>query len=237
MTQAQNETLPAILCLHGHGTNGTIFRYQARQIIQALETTFRFVFIESPFEVQHPGPGALPAFADLKPFRRWHWDKVVADVFGVSAEDVELERRQVRDLLAENLERERERGPGIVGVMAFSQGARVATGLCLDRELGAHIKFAVMICGAPPALLLAPDLSSQPLDMVSIHVQGACDPCKAQSIKLLETYFHSARARMVKFNGGHEVPAGVKEATKIADEVMAAWDSSLALQPFDRIAS
>jgi predicted esterase len=226
MTQTQDETAPAILCFHGHGTNATIFHYQLRHIIKTLGVTFRFVFVDAPFEVSHPGHGVLPTFVDVKPFRRWNCDDIAADVFGVSVEDVKQEKLQVRDLLAENLERERQRGPGIVGVLAFSQGARVATGLCLDREMGINIKFVIMICGAFPPILLAPEPLSHPLDMVSIHIQRTTDPWKSQSTKLSETYFNSARARTIKFNGGHAVPAGIKEAETIADEVMAAWNPS-----------
>ena len=56
-------SLPAILCLHGYGTNAAIFRYQLRHITQALTVIFRFIFVEAPFHVQQPGPGfrqALP---------------------------------------------------------------------------------------------------------------------------------------------------------------------------------
>jgi len=227
MAQAhiKDEALPAILCLHSHGTNKTIFQFQIHHIIQALRLTFRFVFVEAPFEVDHAGPGVPPAFADARPFRRWNCGEIAAQLWGVSAEELEDEQRQVRALLAETLERERARGPGIVGIIAFSVSARVATGLCLDKELSVDIKFVIIICGGFPALLLTPENTSPPLDMVSIHIQGTRDPWKAQSAKLLDTYFNSARAKIIKFSSGHEVPAGIKEGAKIAEEVIAAWES------------
>ncbi|KAE8354410.1 hypothetical protein BDV28DRAFT_147141 [Aspergillus coremiiformis] len=42
----------------------------------------------------------------------------------------------------------------IVGVMGFSQGTRVATGVCLDGELGQTIQFAILIAGTFPVLSL-----------------------------------------------------------------------------------
>ncbi|ORY67810.1 oxidoreductase [Pseudomassariella vexata] len=230
-------TLPAILCLHGYGTNAAIFRCQLRQITQTLSRTFRFVFVEGPFHVQQPGPGALPAFADARPFRRWHSHKTLAGAFGVSTQNVEEERRQVRDLLKDTLEREREHGPGVVGVAAFSQGAGVAASLCLDSELGTDIKFAVIICALYPAVSLAEHedgtaaskSTMRLIEIPSIHIQGMSDSWKGQGTKVLREYFNGAKAKIFNLVGvGHEVPSRVKEAAIVADEVMAVWKSILA---------
>ncbi|KAE8154022.1 serine hydrolase FSH [Aspergillus avenaceus] len=146
--------LPAILCLHGAGTNSSIFQLQARRIVATLQSSFRFIFIDAPFG-SPPGPGVHPAFTDLGPFYRWHCDSNVIDEFDITLEDVERERWQVRDLIASHIKSERATGgPGIVGVMAFSQGTRVATGLCLDKELSRGIEFAILIGGTFPSLEL-----------------------------------------------------------------------------------
>ncbi|XHG08834.1 hypothetical protein AWENTII_011923 [Aspergillus wentii] len=144
--------LPAILCLHGHGTNAAIFHLQARRIVSALHTRFRFIFVNAPFD-SPPGPGVQPAFTDLGPFYRWHCDSTVVGEFDITSEDVERERRHVRDLLTGYFERENAgEGPGIVGIMAFSQGTRLATGICMDRELRKGVKFAILIGGTFPTL-------------------------------------------------------------------------------------
>lgn len=244
MTQSQElntgGSLPAILCLHAYGTNVAIFRYQLRHITQALSDVFRFVFIEAPFHVQRAGPGALPAFADARPFRRWHSDKTLANAFGVSAGNLDHEVREVRTLLRDTLELERERGgdkggPGVVGIMAFSQGAALGTALCLDPELGTGIKFAVIFCALYPALSLADDdgtgstkLSSSSqkglVQIPSIHVQGTSDPYKGQGTKTLQQYYDSATTKKFVFTGlNHEVPSRSDEVALVVDEIRGVW--------------
>jgi predicted esterase len=251
MEQPQDEkdevSLPAILCLHAYGTNAAIFRYQLRHITQALTSIFRFIFVEAPFHVQQPGPGVPPGFVDAGPFRRWHSDNTLAGAFGVSASILREEKRQVRKLLRDTLESERRRGAqgsGIVGVVGFSQGAALGAALCLDPELGADLKFAVIFCALYPALSLTEDDdegaastavtkpsktssdSQFAIEIPSIHVQGTSDPWRGQGTKTLEQYFDGARARRIELAGlSHEVPSKVKEAAMVADEVMAVWKS------------
>lgn len=241
-------SLPGMLCLHAYGTNAAVLRYQLRHITQALKGVFRFVYVEAPFHVRQPGPGVPPGFSDAHPFRRWHSDKNLAGAFGVPASDLREERRQVRELLGEALETEGQNahGPGIVGVMAFSQGAALATALCMDPELGAGIKFAVIICALYPALSLTDDDDGEQLvnyavtkssttcssprtviDIPSIHIQGALDPWRGQGAKTLGQYFDDGRVRRIQLPGlRHEVPSKVKDAVTIADEVLAVWESS-----------
>lgn len=254
-----NGTLPAILCFHGHGTNSVIFRYQIRHITQALDKTFRFIFLDAPFEVQHAGPGAGPAFADARPFRRWQSDEAVAAAFGVSKDQVDSERQQVRELIHKALLQAKESnangsesGPGaeaegVVGVIAFSQGSRIAAGMCLDPELGARLQFAVLICGlVPPAPLGASDATTRASsadafgleekkgvekqgqaqvrsELVSIHIHGTQDPWRVQSEKLIDTYFNRERAQVFTFEGSHEVPGDVSVAADVTRGILQAW--------------
>ncbi|KAB8258821.1 serine hydrolase FSH [Aspergillus pseudonomiae] len=177
---------PTILCFHGAGTNGLIFRLQARGLVRSLAPHFHFEFLDAPFEAACPGPGVGPVFQDLAPFRRWHCDGSAVDQFDLAGAEVVRERRVVRRLVRDALsppppqreEQEKgqegqrlgytpksESGPGVavaagggrgrvVGVLGFSQGTRVATGVCLDAELGASVQFAVLIAGTCPALML-----------------------------------------------------------------------------------
>ncbi|GKT90328.1 oxidoreductase [Colletotrichum tofieldiae] len=149
---AISNRLPAILCLHGQGTNGNIFSHQSRALVKSLRDRFRFIFIDSPFASWQPGPGVIPTYVDVKPYRRWHYDRAQIDT-GVSAEAVDVERVRVRTLISHHFEAEsEENGKGIVGIMAFSHGTRVATGLCLDDELGPHIKIAILISPVFPCV-------------------------------------------------------------------------------------
>ena len=121
--------------------------------------------------------------------------------------------------------------------MAFSLGARVATGLMLDDILGVAgagalkgIKFSVFICGTFPALGVGEEDGvgrggeEKKLAVASIHVQGSGDPWAAEGQKLMERYFDQAMARTVKFTGGHQVPSGIKETAEIAALVMEVWE-------------
>lgn len=240
MAQTVNPDLPTILCLHGHGTNAAILRHQTRALAHALAAHFRLVFVDSPLETAQPGEG-IPAFlqdaaAGMTPYRRWHHDARVMAAFDLTADEIAAERRRVRDVLAAHVARERP-----VGVLAFSQGTRVATALCRDRGgLGAGLRFAVMICGFAPDLPLAdeeeepepaPGLALDParsrlLDMPSVHVQCTADPWFGRAKRLVRDYFKQESARTLSFRLGHEVPSGVKEAAQIAAEIEAAYASS-----------
>ncbi|KAM0208908.1 hypothetical protein ACHAPQ_009578 [Fusarium lateritium] len=239
-TNHQDSHLPAILCLHGAGTNATIFSLQARTIIRCLKHKFRFIFVNAPFE-SLPGPGVIPTFAEIRPYLRWHCDEAAIKEFDVSPEVVDNERRLVRSMLSEQIEEEAT-GPslGIVGVMAFSQGTRVATGLCLDPALGSSIRFAILIAGTFPALSLQPSTPEtsdvvpafnsikhqhRNLQIASIHVQGTMDPWGPESARLLKECWSRELATIVKFHGAHQVPTGKKDAQAVAEAVMTCWNS------------
>lgn len=237
----QDGHLPAILCLHGAGTNATIFNLQARTIVRCLKHKFRFIFVNAPFE-SLPGPGVIPTFAEIRPYLRWHCDENAIQEFDVSPELVDNERRLVRSMISDKIEQEAT-GPslGIVGVMAFSQGTRVATGLCLDPEFGSSIQFAIIIAGTFPALSLEPPVSdsettdvlsgingnkNQQLQIPSVHVQGTMDPWGPESVRLLKECWSADLAMIVKFHGAHQVPTSKKDAQAVAQAVLSCWDSA-----------
>ncbi|KID61140.1 citrinin biosynthesis oxydoreductase CtnB, partial [Metarhizium hybridum] len=70
MTVDDTLSLPRILCLHGGGVNGTVFRLQCRAIIAQLGHRFRFVFMDAPYTRQRPGPAPRPAPAAAPAARR-----------------------------------------------------------------------------------------------------------------------------------------------------------------------
>ncbi|EAW08946.1 putative oxidoreductase [Aspergillus clavatus NRRL 1] len=230
-----DERRPAIICFHGHGSNGTIFQHQAQNLVHILGTRFRFLFIDSPITTPQPGVGVRPFFADVKPYRRWHQDEKTVGLFDVTTEEIERERRLVRDTIGAVFDREQRNGPGVVGVMGFSQGTRVATALCLDPGLAAHIKFAIMICGIGPSLPLTAEPLSPTLDFLSIHVQGNADPWAARGARLSREYFNQKFAKTVKFIGGHEVPTRIKDVEKIAREIMVVYDSAPAFMVTNQV--
>ncbi|KAI1779148.1 serine hydrolase FSH [Hypoxylon cercidicola] len=216
------DQLPAILCLHGAGTNGTIFALQARNIVHALNKHFRFIFINAPFE-SRPGPGVVPIYLKMEPYLWWHCDESAAEQFDIDIYEVQRRRQQVRELLRSTLETE-----NIVGVMAFSQGARVAVGLCLDDELGSRIRFALLISATFPALPIQEHMAPGSVVAIpSVHVQGTSDPWGAEGEKLRTTYFDQDRATLVKFTGGHTVPTVQLEVRRVVMAVMKVWESTV----------
>lgn len=123
--------LPKILCIHGAGSSGAIFRVQGRKIFQALRGEFQFVFVDAPFR-STAGPGMRPVYEDSGPFCRWQCDISAAVAFDITEDEIQEEREKVRQYLESQLRS--QDGVPFVGVMAFSQGARVATGLLLYLE-------------------------------------------------------------------------------------------------------
>jgi predicted esterase len=240
--------LPAILCLHGAGTNATIFRLQARMLVRKLSTSFRFIFVEAPFE-SLPGPGIVPTYEGMTPYLWWHCDGNAAERFDISIEEVRRRKQVVRKMLADHLSDE-----SVVGIMAFSQGARVATGVCLDSVLGARLKFAILIAATFPALgidehddgeVSTPALEFGKVDQVSgkepsgisastrslisipsVHVQGTSDPWKAESARLRDAYFVEGDADLVTFSGAHTVPVKPVDVAKVVSAVLKAWEKS-----------
>ncbi|TEA10221.1 Esterase mlcF [Colletotrichum sidae] len=155
---------PKVLCLHGAGSSAAIFKVQLRRFTRALGDRFDFVFADAPFECGI-GPGMHPTFATSGPFYRWQCDESgSAAHLGLTAEDVDREREAVRNHLGGILARTGGGGGApFVGVVAFSQGCGIATGLLLDQhELGRRwgccptFQFAWLICATYPALTLLP---------------------------------------------------------------------------------
>ncbi|KAM7219421.1 Serine hydrolase FSH [Rhypophila decipiens] len=232
-SSSQVTKVPTILMIHGHGTNSTIFQLQTRRLVQSLKSHFRFLFVDAPFP-SLPGPGVAPLFADLSPFSRWHCDANTLGQFDITAEELDAEQTATREMFARHIEKVvTEEGGRVAGVMAFSQGTRVATGLMMDEVFGvggllSGILFAVLFCGTFPVLRIRDGKVTTTekegkLAVRSVHVQGSVDPWAAEGTRLMETYFERDMARTVKFNGGHQVPTGTRETGEIVELVMEAW--------------
>lgn len=126
---------PRILCLHGGGTNTIIFQYQARNLISKLKPHFRLVYANAPF-LCDAGPNVLPLYRDHGPFRCWlPWKKALAS----DNDDDEPDKKAVIAAIEESLERAMRAdhagtGPW-VGLVGFSQGAKLSASLLLEQEL------------------------------------------------------------------------------------------------------
>lgn len=170
---------PRILCLHGAGTTAEIFAIQARAFIKPLDPYFTLVFADAPLD-SDAGPGILPLFAENAPFKRWmrwkpHEDLLMDDGEVTSAIEEALEEAMQDDDAAG--------GEGEwVGLLGFSQGAKIAASVLYESELrlreiasvpegvpltgsaldkiskgfaGGHWRFAIVMAGQAPLIQLS----------------------------------------------------------------------------------
>lgn len=175
--------LPRILCLHGGGTNAKIFRAQCRILRAELSTKFRLCFAEAPFPSQ-PGPDVVSVYRDFGPFRRW---------LRSGPEHPRIDPEAAVELIEESLyaamsEDDRQGATGEwVGLIGFSQGAKMCASLLLRQQVraeklgrhraGSNYRFAVLIAGRRPLVSLDPDLviNAALVDASQIGLEGSPD--------------------------------------------------------------
>ena len=219
--------LPRILCLHGRGTSGLIFSFQCRNITHALRDHFRLVFIDAPFGCG-PGPGVVPIFEEAGPFYEWTPKNAA-------------EGERVRSLLHRKLRE--ENGAPVVGVLGFSQGARVAAGLLHERQQNAAVapdlSFGVIVNGGYPPLrqvsnssMLLPGLSEAHrvewewndqhegcIHLPSVHVHATRDSMLASS-RTLARCFDPTTATIMEYDNAHHLPVSPVHITAITAEII-----------------
>jgi len=208
---------PAILCLHGSGTNSTIFNVQSIRIQRALASYFSFVFIDGPFETV-PGPGVLPFFEGCGPFFRWI----------STTGQIEMPRETKEVILKIEEQQKQKDGRGFVGVMGFSQGGRAAAGLLLEQQLkyGTRekdgLRFGVFLNSTSPPMaygITEKDLVEQ-IKLPSLHVVGTEDPWADSGRRLELEHFNQEQSVMLEFNVGHRLPMLEEDTMKIVKEIL-----------------
>ncbi|EOD50031.1 putative citrinin biosynthesis oxydoreductase protein [Neofusicoccum parvum UCRNP2] len=174
--------LPRVLCLHGGGVTAEVFRLQARGLLFHLSSSFRLVFADAPFFCD-AGPGILPVYADMGPYRRWlRWLPHHAAIDAPTA--IEEIRYQLESAMDDD---DREGATGEwVGFMGFSQGAKISASLLFEAQRRRDVKskgqvvrgyegddkdtklwsqdwrFAVLMAGRSPLVAMSPDAESFP---------------------------------------------------------------------------
>ena len=167
--------LPRILCLHGGGTNACIFRMQCRVLERNLSHVFRFVYAEAPFIAQ-PGPGVSAIFKEYAPFKSW---------LRIRPDEPEMDARYVaqeieNSLVAARLADDLAGATGEwVGLLGFSQGAKLAASIVANQEElrrrnwhtriqssktvvstdELNFRFCILLAGRGPPTWLHPELS------------------------------------------------------------------------------
>ncbi|KAL4774747.1 serine hydrolase FSH [Aspergillus nidulans var. acristatus] len=170
--------LPRILCLHGGGTNAQIFTAQYRALRRHLADSYRLVFADAPF-LSSAGPDVTSVYGEWGPFRSWVPVPAGVDTSAWAAASassrIDVDVEAIDECIAAAMEQDdRAGGTGDwVGLLGFSQGARIAASLLYrqqrqqrmgltswgrgrDRKrgvtAGTSYRFAVVLAGRGPLL-------------------------------------------------------------------------------------
>ncbi|KFY33395.1 hypothetical protein V494_07659 [Pseudogymnoascus sp. VKM F-4513 (FW-928)] len=263
--------LPRILCLHGGGTNSRIFRAQCRVIRCHLEQSFRLVFPDAPY-ISKPGPDVTSVYSEWGPFRSWmkphpgagnnpfstppyHANDVLMPVHDSDPSEV---IDAIDASLAEAMRTDDEAGATgeWVGLLGFSQGAKIAASLLLreqDRiELSeltyqsilrpSHVpmfRFAVLLAGRGPLVQLYPDFQTffrrekevqgPILQLPTVHVHGLEDEGLSMHRDLLNRCCTAESTMVVEWDGNHRVPIKTWDVAAVVSALLATYQKSRAL--------
>lgn len=226
---------PGLLCLHGRGTSALIFDIQLVRLQRVLSPLFNFILVDAPFESE-PGPGVIPVFEECGPFYSWtpigeHWPDGVMNERSLEVVTKELEKQEAA-------------GVEVVGVLSFSQGTRMASGLLHAQEeqerehkpvgkiegdvsLKTKFKFGVFLMGAWPPLVPPPtDKETKRISIPSLHVVGAQDQWRDNGQRLKEEYFDQSNAAFMELQVGHHLPVEGEETLMITEEILRLWNET-----------
>ncbi|KAJ0421429.1 serine hydrolase FSH [Aspergillus carlsbadensis] len=133
--------MPKILCLHGHGTSGAIFKIQTASFRSKLPKTYTFDFPSAPYPSK-PSPGIETIFPN-SPTYTWFPHPTPSSIRSAHA--------WVREYARNN-------GP-YDAVVCFSQGCSVIASMALYHAFDTHngietealpFRAAIFICGGVP---------------------------------------------------------------------------------------
>ena len=174
-TVPDSKPLPRLLCLHGGGVNATIFEAQSRSLIRHLQHSFRLVWADAPFFCD-PHPDIIYVYGSFAPFRRWlRWLPEHPEIdTGSCIEEIGYAIRTAME------DDDRAGGTGEwVGLMGFSQGAKLSASLLLEQQgreelarkngtqdiglgpvgvPGLNWRFGILLAGRAPLSNLNPDV-------------------------------------------------------------------------------
>jgi predicted esterase len=173
-TKPDTKPLPRILCLHGGGVNAKIFETQSRSLVRHLEHSFRLVWADAPFFCD-PHSDIIGVYGDYAPFRRWvRWLPEHPEIDAETCiEEIGYAMRTAME------DDDRAGGTGEwVGLMGFSQGAKLSASLLLEQQAreakaqtegtkissgptgipGLNWRFGILLAGRAPLNNLNPSL-------------------------------------------------------------------------------
>lgn len=208
ITTPDTKSLPRILCLHGGGVNAIIFKAQSRSLIRHLQHSFRLVWADGPFYCD-PHSDIISVYGGEGPFRRWlRWLPEHAEIDADTCiEEIGYAMRTAMD------DDDRDGGSGEwVGLMGFSQGAKLSVSLLLEQqareeasqrdgtEIGTGLtgipglswRFGILLAGRAPPSNLNPDILKSEAFVSTADISEGFQFCKAvdESAKLTKPTLH-----------------------------------------------
>ncbi|KAG5988761.1 hypothetical protein E4U43_004634 [Claviceps pusilla] len=205
-----NGRAKALLCIHGSGSSADIFSIQLARLRTALAAEYDFVFANGPHDAA-PGPGILPWFRGAGPYQSWFREQ-----------DATMEQRieQINAPLRSRIEtwNRTKTNPSarIVGILAFSEGALVATLLLWQQQMGRvpwlpRVHFAVLMCcyfraEAGEYMGSNVDAGEAIIRVPTLHVHGKQDFCLAGARRLVSDHYSPGYAQVMEFDGTHHPP-------------------------------
>ncbi|OJJ34554.1 hypothetical protein ASPWEDRAFT_112677 [Aspergillus wentii DTO 134E9] len=224
-------TLPRIACFHGGGSTAPIFKLQCTQLERAVEDAFKLVYFDGPFTAP-AGAGILPAFRDFAPFKSWF----TKDAHGADYPDgsgYDSIGRDGVERVWKMMEEDDSSSGSWVGVLGFSQGTRIASGLLLDQqrrkrmgelaEGGIELLFGVIYMGAygPMESEIAHRAcdDDERISIPTIHVHGLKDAVLPLCRENLAAYFDSSAATLFEINYHHAMPWAKGDAVGLANRM------------------
>ncbi|KAK4631554.1 Esterase dbaE [Fulvia fulva] len=155
--------LPRPLCFHGGGANSKIFEVQCRCLEKALRDTFRLVYVEAPY-ISYPGPDVVQVYKHMSPFKGWlrwrHEDEL-------RSAPAAVERINAAIKLAIDEDDKAGASGDFVGVLGFSQGAKLAASLLYTQQQLEEVmhersgwppfRFGILLAGRTPMVWLNAD--------------------------------------------------------------------------------
>ncbi|KAL5121362.1 hypothetical protein ACEQ8H_000830 [Pleosporales sp. CAS-2024a] len=193
--------LPRILCLHGGGVNAAIFKTQSRALIRHLQHSFRLVWADGPF-LSDPHPDVIDVYGSYGPFRRWlRWKPEHAEI------DSESCMHEIGYAIRTAMQHDdSEGGTGEwVGLMGFSQGAKMAANLLLEQQAreeeatrtrqpletsliglpGINWRFGILLAGRAPLSNFNPRIMKSPALVVAGQISEGFEFCKHVDDKII----------------------------------------------------
>ncbi|RAR16183.1 citrinin biosynthesis oxidoreductase CtnB [Stemphylium lycopersici] len=187
-------SFPRILCLHGGGVNASIFKAQSRSLIRHLQHSFRLVWADAPFFCD-PHSDIIGVYSDYAPFRRWlRW---LPEHPNIDAETcIEEIGYAMRTAMEDD---DRAGGTGEwVGLMGFSQGAKLSASLLLEQQArqvvakkegkqvkagltclhGINWRFGILLAGRAPLSNLNPGLLRSDALVSAANISEGFQFCK-----------------------------------------------------------